>query len=156
MTEDQKAVSELLLRAETIARVAHYTQKNAVTGAPYIGHVERVVAAVEGEEAKAVAWLHDVAEDSDIGFPAMLAAGIPQRIVDAVALLTRTRGSDYSAYIDNVKASRNPLALAVKVADLYDHLTPSCLERLRPRYEAALVELGAPPQPTTPHEDERK
>jgi (p)ppGpp synthase/HD superfamily hydrolase len=55
--------SELQL-AERIARKAHAGQMDTVTGADYITHVERVVALVEGDEAKAVAWLHDVVEDS--------------------------------------------------------------------------------------------
>jgi hypothetical protein len=50
--------------AERIARVAHAGQKEESTGDDYIHHVERVAALVDGDDAKAVAWLHDVIEDN--------------------------------------------------------------------------------------------
>ena len=46
----------------------------------------------------------------------------------------------YEAYIA-VLASGNLLAIAVKLADLRDHLDPNCPAELRPRYERAIAVL---------------
>lgn len=142
---------EETLRAETVARIAHWGQKDRVDGSPYILHVERVVALVEGDEAKAVAWLHDVVEDfnglADDPEQKLLAAGFSTAVVDAVLLLTRgwslPRAAPYADYIAHMIAQRNVLALTVKRADLLDHLQPSCPASLRPRYEAALPKIEA-------------
>jgi hypothetical protein len=145
--------------AERIARQAHSEQKDTVTGAPYITHVERVVAAVEGDKAKAVAWLHDVLEDSDITTDELRSEGISNGVIAAVELLTRTPPYEYASYIDRIKSTGDPLAVAVKLADLRDHLHPNCPERLRPRYERALAVLApaaareGAEEPTGPHFD---
>lgn len=129
--------------AERIARQAHAEQKDSVTGAPYITHVERVVAMVAGADAKAVAWLHDVLEDSDYTYAELRRAGISERVLDAVQILTRQDNrtamviQTYEQYIETIVESRNPLAIGVKKADLSDHLRPNCPDRLRPRYERA-------------------
>jgi (p)ppGpp synthase/HD superfamily hydrolase len=131
-----------ILKAETIARVAHAGQKEESTGDDYIRHIERVVALVEGNEAKAVAWLHDILEDTPITVDGLRAAGISERVIRAVWLLTRQPGETYSEnYIPTIQQSGDPLAIAVKLADLKDHLRPNCPEQLRPRYENALMML---------------
>lgn len=143
--------------AEQIARLAHDGQFDKFTPqTPYIQHVERVVALVDGADAKQVAWLHDVVEDTRWTVGALQLAGVSQRIIDAVAILTRQQQSGqttYAEYIAAVKTSNNPLALAVKIADLKDHLRPEGIELMRPsmrmRYEAALVELMPLPAPPT-------
>ena len=150
-------------KAEVIARVAHATQRDHLTGRPYIEHIERVVALVDGDDAKAVAWLHDVLEDTEMTFSDLLEAGISECVVDAVRLLTRCPTvsasydfdgrQDYGTYIDYVRTSGNALAIAVKVADLLDHLRPASLHVLTPsmreRYPKALAALaaGAPVSP---------
>jgi (p)ppGpp synthase/HD superfamily hydrolase len=143
--------------AECIARIAHRRQKEESTGEPYIWHVERVVALVQRgtlghylrEEAAAVAWLHDVVEDSDILGDApdysLLAGGFSEQVVEAVMLLTRgwhvAKSASYEEYIRSIHESGNELARAVKLADLSDHLRPNCPERLRLKYERALEAL---------------
>jgi hypothetical protein len=136
--------SELQI-AERIAREAHAGQKEESTGDDYIRHVERVVAlSPEGDQVKAVAWLHDAIEDSNFTAAELGRAGVSEAVVDAVVLLTRADNGTamivhtYQQYIDSIKASGNLLAIAVKIADLRDHLRPNCPERLRPRYEKAL------------------
>jgi (p)ppGpp synthase/HD superfamily hydrolase len=130
--------------AESIARRAHHGQTEEGTGDPYIRHVQRVVAMVDGNEAKAVAWLHDVIEDSPVTAGGLLAAGLP--IVSSVTCLTRLSGS-YAEYIERLKASGDSVAISVKIADLRDHLRPNCPARLRPRYEAAWSVLTSEPLP---------
>jgi (p)ppGpp synthase/HD superfamily hydrolase len=140
--------------AERIAREAHARQKEESTGDPYIRHVERVVASSPAMSVtKAIAWLHDVVEDNPHWSLARLEReGISPRVIMAVDLLTRwptaNRGDgadcrqDYAAYIRRIRNSGDLFAVAVKIADLQDHLRPNCPERLRPRYEQALRDLG--------------
>jgi (p)ppGpp synthase/HD superfamily hydrolase len=136
-------MTKLLETAEQIARQAHDGQHEKSTGDDYIRHVERVVALVEDDEAKAVAWLHDVLEDSPWTEYDLLDKDISRRVFDAVRLLTRVHQSavTYAAYIERIYTSGDTLAVRVKIADLQDHLRPNCPTRLRPRYEAALARL---------------
>src|SRR6187402_2103897 len=75
--------------AERQARQAHAGQVEALTGDDYIHHVERVVALVGDDEAKAVAWLHDVLEDTKVSADDLLAAGVSETVVEAVRALTK-------------------------------------------------------------------
>lgn len=130
-------------RAKSIAATAHSGQREESTGDPYLDHVSRVVEMVEGDDAKATAWLHDVLEDNTAWTKdRLLAHGIAPNIVLSVLLLTRTAPYDYVSYIERLRLSKDSVAIAVKVADLRDHLRPNCPARLRPRYEAALQALA--------------
>lgn len=145
-----KATLEL---AKRIANLAHAGQREESTGDSYIHHVERVVALVEGDEAQAVAWLHDVVEDNEWWRSCedpeswLRALVMNDAIVDAVLRLTRgwhvAKSESYRDYIEDIRASGDRLAIAVKIADLRDHLRPNCPESLRPRYEHALTQLEA-------------
>jgi len=149
----KNAETQLLLIAEDIAREAHAGQTEESTGDSYIKHVERVVDLVEGAEAKMVAWLHDVIRDSAGTADDLLGKGLPIRIVRAVKLLTRSGSQSYDAYIGELRASDDPLAIAVKLADLKDHLRPNCPARLRPQYEDARRTLTGEWPPATSSRD---
>lgn len=101
--------------AESIARRAHEGQLDKA-GAPYIEHPAHVAATVEGDEAKAVAWLHDVVEDTAYTFSDLEAEGINGTVIDALRLLTHSKGVPYLDYVRTIK--QNPLATKVKLADL--------------------------------------
>lgn len=105
-------------KARRLARCAHTGQVDKA-GQPYYYHTARVAAHVEGDEAKAVAYLHDVLEDTLVTREE-LAWDVPENVVEAVVALTRRDGESYSAYLKRVKA--NPLARQVKIADLVDNL----------------------------------
>ncbi len=117
---DQPSSGTLSARAETIARAAHAGQVDK-TGAPYIDHPRRVAARVEADEAQAVAWLHDVVEDTTVTLDE-LAEQFPASVVEAVDVLTR-RDGDGDGYYVRVRA--NPLALVVKLADIADNTDPA-------------------------------
>lgn len=127
--------------AETIARLAHHGQFDK-QGEPYIHHVVRVAVAVAPEYQPA-AWLHDVLEDCVwVTREHLDDAGVSRETLRAVDLLTRDTGESYNDYIGRIADSRDPIALAVKLADLHDHLDrDDCPDRLRPRYVAALRRL---------------
>jgi (p)ppGpp synthase/HD superfamily hydrolase len=134
-----------LEQARQIAWLAHDGQ-TAKYGppVPYIQHVMRVVANVDTDEARIVAWLHDVVEDNPAwSFDRLAHHGIPSHLVVAVAVLTRFKDVPYDEYIRHIVASGNHTAVQVKIADINDHLLfmdPSA-EHLRVRYTRALVAL---------------
>ena len=126
MTHDIVAI------AERIAREAHAGQTDK-SGLPYIGHPAHVAAAVasESSEVQCVAWLHDVIEDTPVTPEDLLAAGIPQVVVDAVLAMTHRADEGYFEYVARVK--QNPLARIVKLADLAHNMDLTRLAEIRPR-----------------------
>ena len=141
-----EAMSQIVARAEAIARAAHDGQVDKA-GMPYADHPARVAArCAPDEEAMAAAWLHDVLEDTDVSAAQLRAHGIPDAVIAAVESLTRRHDEQADDYYARVAA--NPLALKVKRADLADNSDPSRLaalalqdralaERLRAKYEHA-------------------
>ena len=66
-------------------------------------------------DAVTAAILHDILEDTDCTASVLAYNGIPTRVIEAVVLLTKTKGYDKDEYLDRI--ARNPLAKAVKMAD---------------------------------------
>ncbi len=136
-----KCTPQHLEKAIRIAVNAHYGQKDK-GGDPYIFHPFRVMNACSSLEAKIVAVLHDVVEDTDIEMD-FISAEFPIEIVDALKLLTHTPEVDYMDYVQGTK--NNPIAREVKIADLKDNynvsrimnMTDKDIERLK-KYIAAL------------------
>lgn len=139
-----------LERAIQIAAVAHAGQVDKA-GKPYILHVLRVMQAVSTDEQRVVAVLHDVVEDCpDWGFDRLGEHGFSGAVLEAVDALTRRRNEPYETYILRVKD--NPIARAVKLADLTDNsdinrigatkMTESDWERVRKYGRAASVLLA--------------
>ena len=138
-------------RALVIARDAHAGQVDKA-GRPYIEHVLRVVDAVDGEDAKIVAALHDVLEDGE-GWTKqrLLDERFEPSIIRDVAILTRPQKWLYQGYVDSIANLGSLRARAVKIADLLDNLDPARLAllpevdqaRLSHKYATALAALGA-------------
>lgn len=127
---------ELIKLAVSIAVEAHADHVDK-GGAPYVSHVMRVADKVKGRDAIAVAVLHDVIEDSEISFDELLRRGIPLNVVELVAVLTRKAGEKYADYI--VRVGYNPVARAIKIADLEDNMD---LKRLPKVGKSDLVRLN--------------
>lgn len=131
-----KGAFDFVAVAEAIARRAHAGQADKA-GVPYIGHPAWVAARMQGRDAKAAAWLHDVLEDTEVTAEDLAVAGIPANVVDAVLALTRRSGESYEAYLARV--AENPLAVQVKLADLEHNSDlsriPHPTERSRARAE---------------------
>lgn len=90
-------------------------------GMPYAGHVMRVMQAGRTIDEKIVGVLHDLVEDTDWTFEALLAEGFPTHIIDALRCVTKLSDDEpYDAFIQRVKT--NPLAVAVKINDLTDNM----------------------------------
>lgn len=101
-------------RAMQIAYEAHHGQLDKC-GMPYIFHPFHLAEQMEDEYAVCVALLHDVLEDTDYPREA-LAAEFPAEIIEALDLLTHQEDVPYLEYVEKLKP--NPLAKAVKIADL--------------------------------------
>ncbi|MGC1209088.1 MAG: HD domain-containing protein [Ornithinimicrobium sp.] len=107
--------------ARQIATSAHEGQVDK-NGAAYIGHPARVAARVRGDDAaEIVAWLHDVVEDTTLTLED-LRAHFPESIVAAVDAMTRRSEEAPDAYYARVRA--DPIARAVKLADIADNTDP--------------------------------
>lgn len=101
--------------ARAIAERAHAGQVDKA-GKPYIGHPAHVAVSVEGDKAKAVAWLHDVVEDTPMTFDDLRAAGIDDEVLAALELLAHDKTVPYMEYVAAIR--ENDLARTVKLADL--------------------------------------
>lgn len=131
--------------AARLATRAHAGQVDK-SGQPYIEHCRRVAETVLSrnlQEAKVVAWLHDILEDTDVT-ESELRSYFNVVVVDAVVALTHPKGERNDIYWERVR--NNPLARQVKIADIYDNLRPERLTlldsktvaRLKMKYNKAL------------------
>lgn len=125
-------------RARAIAEKAHAGQVDKL-GEPYIGHVGRVAGFMAGDpSAEAVAWLHDVLEDTEVTAADLRSAGIDDEVIAAVEAITRRDGEREESYLARV--SGNPLARKVKLeADLRDNADPDRVARLPGDVRASLA-----------------
>lgn len=88
-------------------------------GDPYVAHAIRVMLAVDTDDERAVAMLHDVFEWGTITLREFASAKFSKRVVDAVDALTKRRGETLAEHITRLQGSK--LAVAVKLADLRDN-----------------------------------
>ena len=123
------AAGTILEKALSVALKAHAGQVDKV-GQPYILHPLRVMLRTSGHEARVVALLHDVIEDSGgvVELRDLRRLGFADTVVTAVDALTHRPGETYAAYIR--RAAANPLARTVKIADLEDNMTFRRIHRL--------------------------
>lgn len=137
--------------AESIAREAHAGQVD-LAGMDYVEHLKAVVVGVEEASGKlaatgavpanqelagrldtlrAVAWLHDILEDTELTAEDLSARGVAPDVVGAVECMTHAEGEDYFDYICRVK--ENPLARVVKLSDLANNSDLSRLPEVTDR-----------------------
>src|SRR5205823_1026727 len=90
-------------KALQIAARAHEGQVDK-QGLPYILHLLRVMDGVEGLDAKIVAILHDVIEDTSVGIADLEAAGFATTVLDAVRCVTHADGESYAEYVVRCQA----------------------------------------------------
>lgn len=139
--------------ARQLATRAHRGQTDKA-GADYIDHPRRVASGALAHadpawqaETVAAAWLHDVLEDTPVTRDE-LARRFPAEVVEAVEALTRHDGEPADDYYARVRA--NPIARAVKHADLDDNTDPQRMrlldlptqQRLRQKYARARQALA--------------
>jgi hypothetical protein len=143
-------MSRIVDEAERLAKRAHAGQVDK-SGHPYIGHPARVAARARNhggdEQVEIVAWLHDVVEDTPVTRDEIESLFGPE-IAEAVVAITRRPDDVDDVYYERVAG--NPIALAVKYADIEDNLDPARTAQLDPatrqrlavKYAHALVVLA--------------
>lgn len=130
--------------AAALAKLAHAGQTDHSGQDYYQGHLLRMAARFDIPEEKAAAVLHDLFEDTELDGDDLLNLGIPEPIISTINVVTRRPDEQYNWYIVRVANSGDTLALAIKIADLEDHLedTTAIPESLEKRYRAALDMLS--------------
>lgn len=98
------------------------------SGMPYVFHPFHLAEQMDTEEKVVVALLHDVVEDTDYTIEDLSEMGFGKEIIDAITLLTHAPDVEYMDYVRNIK--KNPIAKAVKLADLAHNSDPTRLEVL--------------------------
>ncbi len=152
-------------KARMVAEWFHRDQTD-MAGEPYIRHPERVAQAVArfGPQAVAVAFLHDVIEDTPCTMYDLNELGFSAEVRHAVFAITQQVREDdldisepptyepLEKYWARVKGNR--LAHIVKLADIADNddedrmargnMRPQRREKLHAKYQAARLFLGKP------------
>jgi len=135
-----------LERAIQIAVKAHAGAKDR-GGKAYILHPISVMMQCETDEEKIVAILHDVVEDTDWTFDALLEEGFSETIIEALKTVTKhSEDEDYEEFIQ--RSLKNEIGRKVKIADLRENLdvtrigelTDKDIERIN-KYKRALKTL---------------
>jgi hypothetical protein len=111
------------LTARSIAHAAHFGQRDD-QGTLRTEHVERVAASV-APEARPVAFLHEVLEDTDTTYETLQTNGLTDVEASALALLSHAQLEPYATHVLRIAHADGPagrLARAVEIADLEEHL----------------------------------
>lgn len=124
-------------KAIQFAMEAHKDQKYG--DHPYLYHldqVDRLVTQTQGrntiepgdrmDNLRAIAFLHDVVEDTDTTYEELYEAGFNEQVVQAVGRITKHPSLNYNEYINNVL--ENELATIVKLCDTSANLMNSIQE----------------------------
>ena len=138
-------MNEQLMMAIELAVKAHGMQLDKA-GMLYVLHPLHVMNSVEGVDAKIVAVLHDVIEDTEVEIAFLYDKGeddgkryllydklseyyeFDERIIEAIDAITKREGEKTTEYWARVKAC--PLALRVKLADIAHNSSPARLANL--------------------------
>ncbi len=117
--------TEMTKKALKLCFEAHKEQTDK-SGIPYVFHPFHLAESMKDEYTVTVALLHDVVEDTDYTIDDLKEMGFPEKVTDAIALLTHDKAVPYMEYVEKIKP--NPVARAVKLADLAHNSDPSRLD----------------------------
>ncbi len=134
-TEQTKKALKLCFKAHV-----HQLDKS---GLPYVFHPFHLAEQMKDEFSTVAALLHDVVEDTPYTFSDLESMSFPPEVIAALRLLTHDPAVPYMEYVAQIK--QNPIARAVKLADLrhnsdltrLDQITPRDLVRIE-KYAAAI------------------
>lgn len=104
------------------------------SGMPYVFHPFHLAEQMTDEDTTVVALLHDVVEDSDCTLDDLRKMGFNDRVVTAIGLMTHDPSVPYMDYV--AKIETNPIAKAVKLADLKHNSDMSRLDNITPYDES--------------------
>lgn len=143
---DYEKLKELpdLARAEVIIDKM-FEGKMDKEGKPYIDHLYFVSNQVDTEDERVVGLLHDLLEDTDTSLLELQEIGFNDRVLSALILLTKVKGTAYSEYIDNLLNSNNLTAIKVKEADMRNNSDPERLKNLSPELQEKFTKKYSEP-----------
>ena len=127
--------------ALSIATKAHDGQFRRDGKTPYIDHPIAVAFAMPTQRLKALAYLHDVIEDTLITLTYLKELGFPQDILNSLNRLTKRPFESYVEYI--IVCSCDSDSRVVKIADIKHNLSTleSKNKTMRDKYELTLYVL---------------
>ena len=111
------------------------------SGIPYVFHPIHVAEQMSDEATTIVALLHDVVEDTDYTLDDLTRMGFDDTVTGALALLTHKNGVPYLEYVAKLK--NNPIARAVKLADLRHNSDLSRLDEMDEKAKSRLEKYKA-------------
>lgn len=142
--------TDMTKRALKLCFETHRDQRDK-NGMPYVFHPFHLAEQMTDEATTAIALLHDVVEDSPATLDDLRIMGFDEAVVEAVGLLTHDPTEAYMDYVARIRS--NPLAMAVKRADLMHNMDTSRLDpgeaelpavqRRLEKYRAALALLDS-------------
>ena len=98
------------------------------SGMPYVFHPFHLAEQMADENTTIVALLHDVIEDTEYTLDDLRKFGFAEDVLSAISLMTHVDDVPYMEYV--VKIKTNPIAKAVKLADLKHNSDMSRLDRI--------------------------
>jgi (p)ppGpp synthase/HD superfamily hydrolase len=131
----------LIGKVFNIAKNAHNGQFRRDGVTPYFKHPMDVADRVHhlGHEYVCVAYLHDIFEDTKVTYSDLEKEGIPENILKAVEILTKSKDIIYDEYLHSIKC--NELARQVKIADMISNLSDHPTEKQIRKYAKGLLFL---------------
>lgn len=137
LTTELDSNASMLLRARQVAVRAHRNQTRW-NGDAYITHPMRVASKFKDPIVKAIAYLHDVVEDTKLTLDDLKRFGFCQEILDGVEAVTKRDGEPYLDFVLRVKG--NIKSRSVKIADIEDNLSDLTdrNKTMRDKYQLAL------------------
>lgn len=122
--------TEMTKKALRLSFAAHRNQLDK-SGMPYVYHPFHLAEQMHTEETVIVALLHDVVEDTACTLQDIANFGFSQTVIDALKCMTHDPSVPYMQYIAKIK--ENPIAKAVKLADLRHNSDLSRLDNVDER-----------------------
>jgi (p)ppGpp synthase/HD superfamily hydrolase len=132
---------DMVVAARDLALKAHKGQFRKDGKTPYFNHVAAVALMVDPNNLENVttAFLHDILEDTPMSSKDLSDLGFTDSIVDAVLLLTKFDHAPYMEYLKGIK--ENPIARAVKIADMKHNLSCDPSAKQKEKYAKGLEYL---------------
>ena len=103
------------------------------SGIPYVFHPFHLAEQMADENTTIVALLHDVIEDTEYTLDDLRKFGFAEDVLSAISLMTHADDVPYMECVLKIKT--NPIAKAVKLADLKHNSDMSRLDRITPTDE---------------------
>ena len=144
----KRANIKLVQKAFDLSNHKHANQFRK-SGEPYIIHplqVGYILACIDLDESTiCAALLHDIVEDTNVGYDELKEFGYSDELLEMLSFLTKKKGEYYPDYIDRLISSNNIHVLNIKLSDLRHNMdigriknpTMNDYERINKRYMPA-------------------